>query len=136
MTKIRGKDFRVTFEDTTYKTVLYAQEFTFSSETSMLAANHKDNANTVEREPDTDDYSLTGSHLVAWDPGATEVNFEFLWTQKKARTAVNWEAQTSTGKKLVGTGYFSTLELSSNDGEYVAGSWTLVANGAETLEDV
>ena len=133
MAKIRGKDFRVTFLDTTQKTVLYAQEATYSSETTMLEANHKDNANTIEREPDTDDYSLTGTNLVAWDPGATEVNFEFLWNEKKARTAVVWEFQTSTGFVLAGTGFFSTLELTANDGEYVSDSWTLVANGPDKL---
>ena len=54
-TKILGKDFRITLDDTTQKVLVFAQECSYTSETTMLEANHKDNANWVEREPDVND---------------------------------------------------------------------------------
>ena len=65
-TKIRGKNFRISFDDSgTQKVIVMAQECTYTNTTSMLEANHKDNANYIEREPDVQDYSITGTGLVA-----------------------------------------------------------------------
>lgn len=133
-TKIRGKNFRISFDDGgSQKVVVMAQECTYTTTTSMLEANHKDNANYIEREPDVIDYTITGTGLVAWDPDTTEVSFKYLYDAKKAGTAIDWEFQAATGHVLAGQAYFDSLELSANDGEYVAHSWSLVANGPDTL---
>ena len=99
-------------------------------------ATGKDNANYIEREPDVSDYTITGSGLLAWDPDATEISFDFLKAAFDAGTAIDWEFQAATGRKLSGSGFLSTLELSANDGEYVAHSWTVVANGPDAIGDV
>ena len=133
-TKIRGKNFRISFLDTTQKPIAMAMECSYTAERTMLEANHKDNANYIEREPDVSDYTITGTSLLAWDPDSAQISFEFLKTAFDAGTPIDWEFQNTIGQVLSRSAFLSSLELSANNGEYVSDSWTLLANGADSLD--
>lgn len=134
-TKIRGENLRIYIDDTgTDEPIAMAQECTVSMTTEMLEAAHKDSEAFVEREADTNDWSVSGTYLIAMDPDAAEQNWESLWDAWRNRQSitVKFSTKVSGDTELSGNAFISSLELSANKGEYATGTYEFMANG--TLE--
>lgn len=114
--------------------VLYATEFTASHTAEMLEAFTKDSMNFIDREPVSQDVTLSGSFLYSDAVAAGEANYEEIFDAILAETAlaIEWGDDVVGQPNWSGSFYVSSLELSANADGWAEGSYEFLINGLVT----
>jgi hypothetical protein len=126
---IQGKNLRAYVNGSP---VGYATDFTLTMTTSMIETLHKDSGANVERLPDQNEWSATGTYFMSYQADPTRSKFENLFTAWNAQSLVTLIFQTAvTGDTtLTGTAYITELGIGAPVGDKATGTWSMQGSGA------
>ena len=126
---IQGKNLRAYVNGSP---IGYATDFTLTMTTSMIETLHKDSGSNIERAPDQNDWTASGSYLLSYEADATRSKFNNLFTAWNAQSLVTIVFQTAvTGDiTLTGSGYITELAITGAVGERANGTWSIQGDGA------